>query len=219
MIQKLSYSDIEVRLGAYNLTVENEENVVLKNVIDIVVHPDWDVNKDEYDADVAILVLNDSVSFTKYVEPVSLPDYGVVVDSNNINISGTIVGWGVGENQIQEETPRQAEIRAIGDGHCYRTYRVEGILALSSERTFCAGSVHGNPSRGDSGGGFFVYTDGACRQYGIISSITTDSNGSVVRSLVAVYSNVQLFEGWIKNATGMMIINLLCEYNLFYGSR
>lgn len=189
--------DIEVRLGAYNLSVRCEEGVVLTNVTNIFLHPDWDVTDGPYNADVAVIVLSGNVNFTAYIQPISLPNDDVFVDSSYINLSGTIVGWGLAENgRNHEDTPRQADIRTYNDSHCYRMNLV--IVPISSASTFCAGSAESNPSRGDSGGGFFVRNDDSWTQYGIISSIITNSTGHVTRTSVAVYTNVKLLKDWIR---------------------
>lgn len=195
MIQPLLPDDIEVRLGAYNLSVRCEEGVVLKSVTNIFLHPDWDWTDYRYDADVAVIVLSGNVNFTVYIQPISLPNDDVFVDSSYINLSGTIVGWGLANRRNHEDIPRLADIRTYNDSHCYRMN--PHIITISSARTFCAGSAESNPSLGDSGGGFFVRNDDSWTQYGIISSITIDSQGHVVRS-VAVYINVKLFKDWIR---------------------
>lgn len=203
--EKLSNGDIEVRLGAYNLTAKSEENVVLRDVSVILVHPDWNVYNDDYDADLAILVLNDYVTFTEYIQRIYLPADGVVVDGSNINLSGTIVGWGLAERTTHEEVPKQADIGAYNFTYCFLTLKVKGIVELSSTRTFCAGSEEGNPSRGDSGGGFFVNADDTWRQYGIISAIIANETGHVSRTLASVYTNVQSFQSWIEEMMMMKI--------------
>lgn len=189
-------ADIEVRLGAYNLTAKWEEGVVLRNITDIYIHPDWNEYDDRYDADLAILVLNEKVIFTNTISPISFPADGVVFDGDRINnINGTIVGWGLATNKIHEEIPKQAAIKAFSNSHCFLTY--SGIASISSTRTFCAGSEEGSPSEGDSGGGFFVDTGTEWVQYGIISSRRTNEIGHVVRDLVSVYTNIKSFKNWI----------------------
>lgn len=56
---------------------------------------------DKYDADIAVLVLSDNVTFTIYIQPVCMPADDVVVDSATIDVKGTVVGWGLAENEIQ----------------------------------------------------------------------------------------------------------------------
>lgn len=207
-------ADIEVRLGAYNLTAK-EEGAVLRNVIKISLHPDWDVNNDRYDADVAVLVLSKNVTFTTEIGHVSLPPDNVIFEASNIDVRGTIVGWGLTDNAtIHEEIPRQAHIGTYDHSHCFLTYT--SISRLSSARTFCAGSEDGNPSRGDSGGGFFVCTDNVWAQYGIISTIITDSEGNVPRTSVGVYTNVRSFQDWISDNVALTGVKLDCTYRSIY---
>lgn len=208
-IQKRLPNQIVVRLGAYNITANNEENAVNRSVTDIRIHPEWNVDNDEYDADVAVIVLNQTVTYTDFIKPVSLPADGVIVKSETINIEGTIVGWGFGSSQRHEEISRQATIKATNDSHCYRTQPT--IVPLSSSRTFCAGAGNGIPTRGDSGGGFFVNSSSGWVQYGVVSATNVD------RTLFAVFANLKLFKTWIMDTVDGKI-SLNCSYGYVFNS-
>lgn len=121
-----------MRLGAYNITDRNEKGVVQRNVSDIFVHPDWDVYASTFDADIAILVLSENVTFTYDIQPVCMPAEGV-----KDNVEGIVVGWGLRENLIKADIPRQTSVRAIKETHCFR--EGDGIAPFTSARTFCAG--------------------------------------------------------------------------------
>lgn len=217
--RKLSADDIQVRLGAYNLSETCEEGVALTNVISIYIHPDWNVDHDRYDADLAILVLSDKVIFTTTIRSISLPAYSVG-DGSNINVNGTIVGWGLAVNQTHAEIPRQADVRAFNHSHCFLTYA--DLVALSSARTFCAGSEDANPSQGDSGGGLFVKSGTGWLQYGIISAIRTNKTGHVVRYSASIYTNTASFKNWImkiiEESGGEVVEDFHCRYIIFQRS-
>lgn len=195
---KLLSNDIEVRLGAYNLTIKNERGVILRNVTDIHIHSEWDVFEDQneaYDADIAILVLSDSVVFNNYIRPICLPNDSDNIDGGTINITGVIVGWGLSENATHEQIPRQAFIKTLNDSYCYR--RHHGIVSLASARTFCGAYGDGTPGQGDSGGGFFGTSGSNWVQYGIISLSTTNRIGRIDRNSISIYTNVKYFKDWI----------------------
>lgn len=214
-LQKLSPNDIIVLLGAYNLTVNDEIGSIKKNVTEILIHPEWNVMQEDYDADVAILVLSEKISFTEYIKPVNLPADEVVIDGAVIHhVNGTIVGWGISENKTHEPIPRQAELQALNDSYCYRSRK--NIVTLSSHRTFCAGLGDGAPNNGDSGGGLFVNNDSMWVQYGVISAIITDALGNVELKSIAVFSNVKAVKKWIVETIGTMMINLNCSYESFW---
>lgn len=148
-----------MKLGAFNLTIKNEEGAVWMNVTKIFTHPDWNVYDDAYDADVAVLLLNETINFTNYIQKVSLPADDLSIDSDTIDVIGTSVGWGLAESKTPEEIPMQAEIQTMNNSYCYLSD--PGVLTLSSRRTICGkGNEYakgkGTPNIGDSGGGLFV---------------------------------------------------------------
>lgn len=197
-----------MRLGAYNITIENERDAIDINVTNIYVHPEWDQSDDRYDADLAILVLNETVTYTKFIQPVSLPDDSVKVDGATIVMTGTIVGWGLVENGRHAEIAKQAVIKAVNDSHCYREQLP--IVRVSSSHTFCAGDGGGLPLSGDSGSGFFVNSTSNWVQYGLVSAISTNAVGEIDHSIkFAVFTNIRSYIEWIIDTIG---INLRCSY-------
>lgn len=188
-----------MRLGAFNLTKKNEADSVRINVSKIFVHPEWNVYADEYDANVAILVLTYDITFTNYIRPVCLPADNTAIDGYNINVVGNVVGWGLAENRAHEEIPRHADIRALNDSYCY--LHDKDIVSMSSARTFCGGYGDGTPNAGDAGGGFFVKFGSVWVQYGIISASRTDGIGQIVIDSYSVYANVKSFKNWIVEIT------------------
>lgn len=181
------------------------------------------MRSERYDADVAVLVLSENVTFTTHIKPVFLPPHNVILKASNIDVRGTIVGWGFGENAtIHEEIPRQADIATYNHSYCFLTY--DNIAPLSSTRTFCTGSEEGSPNEGDSGGGFFVCYYDVWTQYGIISSTVRDSKGILARTSVGVYTNVRSFQDWIREKvekTGGLLgramkrMNMECRFYYF----
>lgn len=204
-----------MRLGAYNLTDKNERGVIERNVAEIFIHPDWDVYDNKFDADIAILLLSENITFTYDIQPVCIPGDGVIE-----NIIGTVVGWGLMENTSYAEIPRQTSIKAISDAHCFRTDI--GIAAYTSARTFCGGEGDGTPNSGDSGGGFFVISGSVWIQYGIVSAIRTNATGHLIENSFALYTNLTAFKNWtietVSQSGGevgeaMMNIDLYCSYD------
>lgn len=64
------------------------------DVSKIHVHHDWDLYSENFDADIAILVLSQVITFNFYIQPICLPDDDVTTD----DVEGRIVGWGYAEN-------------------------------------------------------------------------------------------------------------------------
>lgn len=111
----LSLDEITVRLGAYNLTDPGEKDAVNRNVMQIFVHPDWNVTDEKYDADIAVLVLDANLTFSNHIRPICMPPADYLIDG----IVGTVVGWGKTENGTAEGIPRKIEINALNDTYCY----------------------------------------------------------------------------------------------------
>lgn len=190
------------------------------NVTKIFTHPDWNVYDDAYDADVAVLLLNETINFTNYIQKVSLPADDLSIDSDTIDVIGTSVGWGLAESKTPEEIPMQAEIQTMNNSYCYLSD--PGVLTLSSRRTICGkGNEYakgkGTPNIGDSGGGLFVGSGSDWVQYGIISASRTNGSGHIVRSSYSVYGNVKAYKDWIDEIieiNGQINVNLSCHYSI-----
>lgn len=193
----LASHQILVLLGRHNLEVMLERGSVQKDVDEIFLHPDWKPFDSKFDADLAILVLSDSVAFSSFIQPVCLPDPDEVIS----DLRGTVVGWGTTENfatNKHELIPHQATTKAMNDSFCYTTN--PQVATFSSTRTFCGfaeTSNDGSPDHGDSGGGFFALSGISWTQYGIISSAAVDMNGRTKANSYTVYTNILWFLDWI----------------------
>lgn len=134
----LSHTDLTVRLGAHNITAEYEAGMIERNVTEIHVHPEWDVYVDKYDADIAVLELNEKVSFTNYIQPICLPVDDVAAIEG---VKGSIVGWGMGNNGRLQQIPQSTVTKVLTAAYCYT--EDPGIAAYSSSNTFCGGDGEG----------------------------------------------------------------------------
>jgi len=142
-VEALTIDDIFVLLGRYDLKRTAERHSSQHLVNEIILHPSWKHYAEKFDADIAILVLEEAVKYTNYIRPACLPDAEDAAYLGN----GTIVGWGKTEhsnpiNRDMESIPRKAVVEAIDAAACYTSDY--GIARISSLRTFCAGgSVFG----------------------------------------------------------------------------
>lgn len=192
----------------------------------IYIHSDWRAFNDKFDADLAILVLTEFVEHTNFIRPICVPDPDVLIT----DVQGWIVGWGLAENtdiDKHELIPRQTQTRSLNDTFCYTTNYL--VALFSSPRTFCGGGEGGTPNKGDSGGGFFVFSGSAWFQYGIISAALSDNTGRVGLNSLSIYTNVKYFKSWIDEIVSKSRvdsssiiesekeINLTCNYDLIKG--
>ena len=122
----------------------DELGVIRVQISSIKLHNDWNSQKETYDADIAILRLTNTISFTNYIQPACLPSSNF----NPFEIDGTVVGYGFSDDTKgdHEMRPKFVEISSITQEDCLIGRDV--IARISSKRMFCAGSVGKNPCKG-----------------------------------------------------------------------
>lgn len=120
-----------------------ELNSKSESIKTITVHPDWNPLEIRYDADIAILELENLATFSDLVQPVCLPS----TDLNVFALTGRVVGWGKSETTEKNEVkPKQVEIPAYANDACFfADYR---FAQFGSPRTFCAGERGKTPCQG-----------------------------------------------------------------------
>lgn len=214
-------ADIIALLGAHDLALKLERGNIQREISEIHVHPDWEVYGPKYDADLAVLVLDETVNFTDYIRPICMPNEDTVIEG----ATGTIVGWGLSENSTgpHEDILRYGITKTLNGSYCYTTDPTAAVI--SSLRTFCGGGEGGWPNRGDSGGGVFVLSGSRWVQYGIISTIRANATNQIDPNSFAIYTNIKMFKQWIADIVEQFgglggglggannKINLNCEYS------
>lgn len=75
--QETLAGDVVVLLGRYNLSRVEPDSLHMR-VNQIRLHPEWRSFSDKFDADISILIMEGSVQFTKYIQPVCLPTDGSI---------------------------------------------------------------------------------------------------------------------------------------------
>lgn len=82
-------------IGKHNLIQWNEEGFEKKGAKAFKIHPDWNPNDIKYDADLALIEMDSSVKYSKFIRPICLwnlsssPDITAVVGQ-----VGIVAGWG-----------------------------------------------------------------------------------------------------------------------------
>ena len=187
-------NDIKIILGAHNLEIAHERGKVVVGVDSILLHQDWKIYSESFDADIAILTLTDNVSFGRFIQPICLIDPNTEVGRI---ATGYSVGYGRSEKTENAETVlKSVEIPIARDNEeCFYTH--DALVKLSSKRTFCGGSREGaGICLGDSGNGLFVKHSETYYLRGIVSaSLYTDLNCDVHN--YGIFTNVIKFNSWI----------------------
>lgn len=199
---------VTVLLGRYNLNVADEHGSRNSSISEIIIHPDWNHNNNNFDADIAIVIMSDAVEFSDQIQPVCLP----VPRFTEVVGVGTVVGWGKSaqtEYNQQDPKPTQLDIPAVNASYCYP--RFPDLADASSHRAFCGGfdNEGKGPCLGDSGGGFYL-KDAATSSWavaGIISASIVDLDHGCDINKFSLYTSVARFSDWIMEIiTGTKMI-------------
>jgi hypothetical protein len=206
----LSHEHVTAFVGKHNLSVVDEPGSSAHSVQEIILHPDWNSESVKFDADISIVVLRESVVFTRNVEPICLPQPSY---DEFVGI-GTVVSWGVSEDSEAagerfDSTPNELEVPAMNNSHCFLT--VNSIVKISSARTFCAGYINEAKAPCGGGGSGFYLLDSSTKLFslqGIVSESLKDSehpNRGCDVNVFSLYTNVARFVDWIKSEMSLSV--------------
>lgn len=151
----LKPEELIVGLGRYNISSTDEPGFVNVRVKEIKIHPHWNNFEAKFDADIAIVLLDQSVVLTDLIKIACLP----LLDGTDNDViigDGIVVGYGASENtdfQTATDLPKKVSLTAITNENCF--LETPELLPLSSLRTFCAGGHNNGVCSGDSG----LYSD------------------------------------------------------------
>lgn len=80
-------------IGKHNLIQWNEEGYEKRGAELFKVHPDWNPNDNKYDADIALIKMEQAVRYSKYIRPICL--WNGPEDINSVvGQVGIVAGWG-----------------------------------------------------------------------------------------------------------------------------
>lgn len=161
-------TDILVKVGRFNISEEREDQGRDHEVGQIVTHRNY--KPLTYENDLAILKLAVPVIFTPYVQPaclwkrddsIPLPDWH--------RQSGTVVGWGLTDNNKTATTLNTAKMPVVDMHECLASDR-QFFGNLLYAMSFCAGHKNGTGvCNGDSGGGMFFKNEDQWYLRGVVS--------------------------------------------------
>lgn len=189
-----------VYLGKYDLTRWDEDNSQIRQVENVIIHPEY--LQKLYTSDLAVMVLSEPVALNEFVRPVCLwrdrPELYHYV--------GAMVGWGRDANRKTfNARPRMFYLPIVDQDECLRSRR--DYFYITSGKTFCAGLRNGTgPCNGDSGSGLIVPQFVPNNQTvwylrGIISlSLLDPYRQTCDLSNYLVFTDVAKFTDWIADA-------------------
>ncbi|MBN3313548.1 TMPS9 protease, partial [Atractosteus spatula] len=173
-------------------------NEVSRTIQQIVWYPNYDSRIKNND--IALIRLDNPVSFTNYIQPICL------ADNNSSFLDGTrcwVTGWGdtaedvsLSGNQILQEV----QVPIMGNRQCGCLNNVAFGSGGITANMICTGVLEGGKGfcQGDTGGPLVCKQGSAWVQAGIVSF----GEGCAQPSLPGVYTRVSQYQEWINEQVG-----------------
>jgi secreted trypsin-like serine protease len=186
----LAAASLDVMLGSNRLEIP----VTRIPAAQILVHPNYNANTQDYDMALVKLTSNSSLAT---VQPLMPADVGLAATG----ISAKVIGWGdIGfkANQYPIDL-KEATVPIVDQGTCNTNYQNQGGVTA---RMICAGFAKGgiDSCQGDSGGPLLVSSEtaGVWRQAGVVSF----GEGCALPNFPGVYTRVSEFNAYLEAQLG-----------------
>jgi len=187
-----------VRLGAHDLSIEDEASADDYKVEKIHIHPSY-LKAPFFDIAIIILKTEDSsIKRNPNVSPICLPSSGstdfLAAPGNYV----TVAGWGAtGSRKNRVDILQEVEVTVTNHKRCRQVYKDLGGIDLDSS-ILCAGHDEGgrDACQGDSGGGLFAQNEETLvwTQVGVVSA----GIGCGVKDIPGLYTRVESYLDWIQ---------------------
>lgn len=185
-----------ILLGAHNISKFSESGRQSISVKSVHVHDKWNPATEDYDGDIAVLKLTETVKFNNYVRPVCLADFAV-----SPGISGAVIGWGYhSDKDAVSNVPRKIILPVLDDRECFKKDPL--LTKIIWNEAFCAGKAGAGVCKGDSGSGFYVGRAGKIYLSGIVSSSITRACSL---ANFALYADVFKYSTFINQVSDMLL--------------
>jgi len=191
--------DITVLLGAHDLNKQHEVGRIPYAVQNIQKHPDWNPKTETYDADIAVMVLETDVIFSRHIQPICLMDSSSTLATIT---EGIVAGYGKDENPntLNLNIPKFIKLPIHKNEDCFLKRSI--LAKLSSKRTFCGGSGNGTGvCLGDSGSGLVVTDGSAYYLRGIVSASLNNMTYGCDVDTYSIFTNVLKFTEWLNSVS------------------
>lgn len=177
---------IEVVLDKHDLNDDSQGE--LREIQQIIRHPDYDYHPDNPNADLALLQLD-----KPYTQSAVLRVADNYSGSTKAGTSATVIGWGLTNAKVKNsfsDVLRQTKLPIASNDICNQSY--DGDV---TENMLCAGYKDGGTDAcvGDSGGPLVVETQRGWQQVGIVSW----GEGCALPNYYGVYTRVPSFREFV----------------------
>lgn len=182
-------------MGVFDLSDPFEVGRISVAIDEIKMHPNWNPSTSRYDGDIAVLQMEDPVTFNKFIQPICLISSGL----NTLSFeNGNIVGYGLSSKDSNkvDPIPKVLNVPIVKDDDCYKHNPT--LKSISSKNTFCAGYGNGaDVCFGDSGSGLYIKHNKTHYLRGIMSASLIDSDTECDANDYAVITEISNFYAWI----------------------
>jgi secreted trypsin-like serine protease len=195
-VKDVSPSNLLVRVGEYNVLVDNEAHAhANRRIIRVITHVNFD--KQSYEYDIAVLRMAKPVDFQPNAIPICLPDG----NSDLVGQTGSVTGWGR-RSEYGQISPilREVHLPIISNEKCMQMYRLSGQNEWIPKIFLCAGTANGGKDscEGDSGGPLVVKSENG--RY-VLAGIISWGIGCGDKNRPGVYTRISEFRSWITRNT------------------
>jgi hypothetical protein len=122
-------------VGKHNLKARHEKGFKIMAIERFVMNPGWKPNRRNYDADIAVAILQTPLTYQHNIKPICLgPE--TEATSEIFGLKGVVAGWGYSEEKsLNVGIPRIVEIPIINDDTCIEENDL--LNYIMTYRTFC----------------------------------------------------------------------------------
>uniref|UniRef100_A0A4W6CUB6 complement subcomponent C1r n=1 Tax=Lates calcarifer TaxID=8187 RepID=A0A4W6CUB6_LATCA len=189
---------VRIYMGYTNIETLTDPHM---NASSVHVHPDYNnFNKIDYNNDIALIKLQDPITFNPSIMPICLPAEDATYVTGTM---GLVSGFGVTEeNKIRKLTNKlkYVNLPVVDQGVCSRSItslkRARANIPSLTNNMFCAGVPEGGKDscQGDSGGPYALNDNGRFWAAGIVSwGVDCGKQG-----MYGVYTRVTSYVDWIN---------------------
>lgn len=127
---------LRVEAGLYDLTISSSNSQAAR-VFQVIVHNEF--TRDYFENDIAMIRLKTYLRYTKYVQPICIPDGDEQLFMDEL---GILPGWGRNEHEEQAEELKDASMPIIDRTECRKSNR-DFFHIFLGDTNFCAGLGNG----------------------------------------------------------------------------
>lgn len=201
---------VEVRLGEWDTSTDEDcdglgvDTDCSPSPVDVVIvqktpHPQYNPQSLEQYNDIALLRLEQRISYTDFVKPICLPRSPELRDKNSVGLKLQVAGWGRTATARFSNVKQKVGVDGVELAKCNEVYRQEQVVLRDEQ--LCAGGVAGKDScQGDSGGPLMGVTTASSKSpyWYLVGLVSFGPTPCGQQGWPGVYTNVAKYVDWIE---------------------